>query len=168
MGIGYVLGELPNSFVKRQLDITPGKTGGGPLGALFFLVDQADSILGSFLVGWIVWVPPLRVAAAIVLWLTALHIVLNVLLYLARVRRNVRANRTPATGPRSKRGRRRRSAMPRVDFDIWAPDQDDIGPAPRTPAAPRCRCPGSARGEARSRSFPSSWSPRTRAGASCG
>lgn len=88
-GVGYVLGELPNSFVKRRIDITPGKTGAGPLGALFFLVDQADSIVGFLLVACVVWVPPLRVAVAIVFWLTALHIALNLLLYLARVRRNV-------------------------------------------------------------------------------
>ncbi len=88
-GVGYVLGELPNSFLKRRLDIVPGKTGAGALGALFFLLDQADSVLGFFLVAWVVWVPPLRVAVAIVLWLTALHVVLNLLLYLARIRRNV-------------------------------------------------------------------------------
>src|SRR5262245_34607901 len=42
LGGGAILGELPNSFVKRQLDIAPGATARGPLRALFYLWDQVD------------------------------------------------------------------------------------------------------------------------------
>jgi CDP-2,3-bis-(O-geranylgeranyl)-sn-glycerol synthase len=46
-GAGFMLGELPNSFVKRQLDIAPGARAAGPAGALLqFALDRADSGIG--------------------------------------------------------------------------------------------------------------------------
>jgi len=49
-GLGFMLGELPNSFLKRQLDIPPG---GAPdllfARVLFFLIDRFDSITGMLL-----------------------------------------------------------------------------------------------------------------------
>lgn len=46
-GLGFMLGELPNSFVKRQLDVAPGMAPRGPAAALVtFVVDRLDSILG--------------------------------------------------------------------------------------------------------------------------
>jgi hypothetical protein len=46
-GLGFMLGELPNSFVKRQLDIAPGMAPRGTLAAIgTFVVDRVDSILG--------------------------------------------------------------------------------------------------------------------------
>ncbi len=49
-GLGYALGELPNSFVKRQLDIPPGQIARTRLGTwLNFLIDQTDSVIGASL-----------------------------------------------------------------------------------------------------------------------
>jgi len=46
-GLGFMLGELPNSFVKRQLDIAPGMAPRGTLATIAtFIVDRVDSILG--------------------------------------------------------------------------------------------------------------------------
>jgi CDP-2,3-bis-(O-geranylgeranyl)-sn-glycerol synthase len=45
-GLGFMLGELPNSFVKRRLGVDPGAAGGGRWGALQFLFDRVDSGLG--------------------------------------------------------------------------------------------------------------------------
>ena len=46
-GLGFMLGELPNSFVKRQLDIAPGAAPRGRLAAATsIVVDRLDSILG--------------------------------------------------------------------------------------------------------------------------
>ena len=42
-GSAYIVGELPNSLVKRQLNIHPGSAAEGPLRRLFWLVDQVDS-----------------------------------------------------------------------------------------------------------------------------
>ena len=47
-GVGFMAGELPNSFVKRQLDIAPGAAANGPFRRpAFFLVDRMDSALGA-------------------------------------------------------------------------------------------------------------------------
>jgi hypothetical protein len=49
-GLGFMAGELPNSFVKRQLDIQPGEPGGGSLRrAIFLVVDRLDSVAGVLL-----------------------------------------------------------------------------------------------------------------------
>lgn len=48
--LGFMAGELPNSFIKRQLGIRPGEAAEGRLTApLFFLVDRLDSSLGLML-----------------------------------------------------------------------------------------------------------------------
>lgn len=50
IGVTYMLFELPNSFIKRRLDIEAGKQGKGFLGALFFAIDQIDSLVGVMFV----------------------------------------------------------------------------------------------------------------------
>jgi len=49
-GLAYVLAELPNSFLKRRVDIPPGKNARGIKGLLFLALDQADSVIGCVLV----------------------------------------------------------------------------------------------------------------------
>lgn len=89
MGAGYVLGELPNSFLKRRVGVTPGKTSGGTFGAVFFLVDQADSVIGALGLALLFFPYPLALFAVGLVCLTLLHLVLNGALYLTRVRRNL-------------------------------------------------------------------------------
>src|SRR5215813_2470572 len=49
-GLGFMLGELPNSFVKRQLDVAPGMAPPGRVGTMVtFVVDRVDSILGMLI-----------------------------------------------------------------------------------------------------------------------
>lgn len=46
-GLAFMLAELPNSFVKRQLGIAPGLPASNPfLRTVFFVVDRCDSVLG--------------------------------------------------------------------------------------------------------------------------
>ncbi len=46
-GLGFMLGELPNSFIKRQLDVAPGlPPAGGVARVVSFVADRVDSILG--------------------------------------------------------------------------------------------------------------------------
>ncbi|HEX2269662.1 MAG TPA: CDP-archaeol synthase [Pyrinomonadaceae bacterium] len=46
-GFGFMPGELPNSFVKRQLGILPGQAPASRLtGTICFAVDHVDSIVG--------------------------------------------------------------------------------------------------------------------------
>jgi CDP-2,3-bis-(O-geranylgeranyl)-sn-glycerol synthase len=62
-GAGFMAGELPNSFVKRQLDIAPGAAPSGSLAiAVQFLFDRLDSGIGMLLalslvvpVAWQTW-----------------------------------------------------------------------------------------------------------------
>jgi hypothetical protein len=62
LGGGYIGGELPNSFLKRQLDIGPGEAASSPgLRWLFWLLDQVDSLAGVLLCMALVWTPPLAV-----------------------------------------------------------------------------------------------------------
>ena len=49
-GLGFMFGELPNSFVKRQFDIEPGAPARHPVAQrLCFVIDQSDSVIGGLL-----------------------------------------------------------------------------------------------------------------------
>lgn len=48
LGFGAILGELPNSFVKRRLSIAPGGRAPGFLGPVFYLWDQVDVLTTSW------------------------------------------------------------------------------------------------------------------------
>ncbi len=75
-GIGFMLGELPNSLMKRQLDIAPGMQPASMAGRVIcFVIDQSDSVLGALLalalvvqVPWLTWVAIL-LAGPLVHWL---------------------------------------------------------------------------------------------------
>lgn len=72
-GLGFMLGELPNSFLKRRLGIPPGGAPGRASAKVaFFVLDRLDSILGmlvavSLLVPtpWSVWAWVLLIGPAI-------------------------------------------------------------------------------------------------------
>ena len=49
LGLGFVVGELLNSFVKRHLDIRPGTQRRSPLGIALSIFDQADFVPGVWL-----------------------------------------------------------------------------------------------------------------------
>jgi hypothetical protein len=49
-GFGFMAGELPNSFIKRQLDIDPGASARrGAAAAAQFAIDRVDSGVGMLL-----------------------------------------------------------------------------------------------------------------------
>lgn len=81
-GSGYVLGELPNSFIKRQLDIKPGEMASGRLSKpLLFVVDQVDSVIGVLVaLSLFYYVSPLQWLLVLVLGFVV-HYAFNVLLY---------------------------------------------------------------------------------------
>lgn len=86
-GLGYILAELPNSFLKRRLGIAPGATPDRHKG-LFILLDQLDSGIGVALawvlylgVGW-------EVFAAFVLSFPVTALVVKRLLYWARLKKS--------------------------------------------------------------------------------
>ena len=50
VGVAAMLSELPNSFIKRQFEIAPGRAAKGWKGVIFYVYDQIDFLLGSWLV----------------------------------------------------------------------------------------------------------------------
>lgn len=89
LGLGYSLFELPNSFIKRRLDIKPGKTINGIKKVIFVFLDQADSVFGCCLVVSLFYNMTLTFYMLYVLLGAITHILLNVLLYFMRLRENM-------------------------------------------------------------------------------
>ena len=89
LGLGYALFELPNSFLKRRLGITPGKTISGAWRALFIVLDQADSIFGCALVVWLFYDLGIGLYLLYVLVGAFTHIIFNMLLYFCKLRKNL-------------------------------------------------------------------------------
>jgi hypothetical protein len=81
LGAGVVIGELPNSFVKRQLDIEPGAQLRSPGGALLSLYDQADFVPVVWLLLLPLWAMKPWQAAFVFAVVAAAHLVINVIGY---------------------------------------------------------------------------------------
>lgn len=89
LGLAYSLFELPNSFLKRRIGITPGKTLEGAQKVFFIFLDQADSVFGCAFVVWMFYpIGPWKYLLYVILG-SATHIVLNMLLYFLHLRKNM-------------------------------------------------------------------------------
>jgi len=89
IGFTYMLFELPNSFIKRRLNIKPGKTETGILGLIFFVIDQIDSLIGvMFLIYLFSEISIVKYFGYIALGAFT-HIGINVVLYLLKIRKNI-------------------------------------------------------------------------------
>ncbi|MBW7477203.1 CDP-archaeol synthase [Paenibacillus oenotherae] len=80
-GFAYVLFELPNSFIKRRLNIPPGRNIKGWTGISFTLIDQADSVIGCVLATYIFYHPTGLEVLLFLLIGTGIHYVVNLLLF---------------------------------------------------------------------------------------
>ena len=81
LGAGVVLGELPNSFIKRRLDIVPGGRRGSPVGVAIAIYDQADFVPVSALTLRPLWrMTALEVAEAFAV-VAGAHAAVNVVGY---------------------------------------------------------------------------------------
>ena len=49
VGVAAMLSELPNSFIKRRLDIAPGTAAKGWKAVIFYAYDQIDFAIGAWL-----------------------------------------------------------------------------------------------------------------------
>ena len=86
-GLGFMLGELPNSFVKRQLDIAPGDRARGGMAAMWqFVFDRADSGLGMLCALSIAVPTPWATWALVLLIGWVVHWSFSVVLFLLRVK----------------------------------------------------------------------------------
>ena len=75
-----MVGELPNSFLKRQLDIRPGQPAVGLWQHFFFVVDQIDSIVAGLLAVALVVPVPLTTWLVVILSGGIVHWLFNVTL----------------------------------------------------------------------------------------
>ena len=89
LGLGYALFELPNSFLKRRLDIEEGKTAKGFKKYFFIFLDQADSIFGIVLVVHLFYSLTLVQYLLYVLLGAVTHIIMNMILYFMKLRKNI-------------------------------------------------------------------------------
>ena len=88
-GFTYMLLELPNSFLKRRLNIKSGKTESGIKGIIFFLYDQIDSLIGVMFLLYLFSNFTIWKYFGYVLLGGATHLLLNIAMYLLRIRRNI-------------------------------------------------------------------------------
>ncbi len=89
LGLAYAVFELPNSFIKRRLGIVPGKSLSGFWKVFFVFFDQADSVFGCVLV--VCLYAPMSVGFYFLYVLVGAvtHIVINMLLYFCKLRKNM-------------------------------------------------------------------------------
>jgi CDP-2,3-bis-(O-geranylgeranyl)-sn-glycerol synthase len=78
---GVVGGELPNSFLKRRLDLAPGTQRGGATGAALTVLDQGDLVLGIWAALAPLWRMPARDALDAFVLVSAIHAGVNVVGY---------------------------------------------------------------------------------------
>jgi CDP-2,3-bis-(O-geranylgeranyl)-sn-glycerol synthase len=81
IGAGTVLGELPNSFLKRRLGIAPGRRRRSPLGVALTVWDQVDFVPAVVLLLAPIWVMPLESVAAGLVAVALIHLAINVVGY---------------------------------------------------------------------------------------
>jgi CDP-archaeol synthase len=79
LGVSVVVGELPNSFLKRQLGIQPGAQRRDGLGIAISMFDQADFVLVAWLLLLPLWVMSVGQAVVVFAVVAAVHMVINVI-----------------------------------------------------------------------------------------
>lgn len=89
-GFGYVLFELPNSFIKRRIDIQPGKNAKRIKGIIFTFIDQADSVIGCIFFMLFFYKPDILILVFLFIIGVGIHYIINVLLYLIGLKNQAR------------------------------------------------------------------------------
>ncbi len=86
-GAGFMAGELPNSFLKRQLGIPPGEAPTNRVAkSLFFVLDRLDSIIGMLLVVSLTVPTPWQTWAYVIVIGSLIHWSFSALLFLVGVK----------------------------------------------------------------------------------
>lgn len=81
LGLGFVAGELPNSFLKRQVGIQPGAQSRSVLGVALSIFDQADFVPGIWLALAPLWLMPPAQALVVFAVAVVVHLLINVIGY---------------------------------------------------------------------------------------
>ncbi|HEX7340929.1 MAG TPA: CDP-archaeol synthase [Rhodanobacteraceae bacterium] len=87
LGLGYMLSELPNSFLKRRLGVAEGMLpDNGRWRPWFLLADQVDSVIGCLVVCWLFLGFGLPVLLMALVLGVGAHLLVNASLYATGVR----------------------------------------------------------------------------------
>ena len=78
LGLGYILGELPNSFLKRQMGIPEGRLRKGVSALVQYLIDQIDSVIGVTVVAALLYGLPLEGIIVLLVLGTTVHIIIDI------------------------------------------------------------------------------------------
>jgi CDP-diglyceride synthetase len=87
LGLGYILAELPNSWMKRKMGIKPGELS-PKFPVLFSVIDQADSALSCGLIYYLFSVVDFIELLMLVSFGTVLHLAINIVLFKVGLRKN--------------------------------------------------------------------------------
>lgn len=87
LGAGYCLAELPNSFIKRRLGVKEGQTS-ERYKWFFVILDQADSAVGCMVAYRLIIPIAFTTMVFTIVFGTAIHLILNITLYLVGIRKN--------------------------------------------------------------------------------
>ena len=81
--------ELPNSFIKRAIGISPGEHMKSITGYIFFIIDQIDSLIGVFLL--LIYYSDITIQKYLIYILIGAmtHIVINYILIIFKIRRRL-------------------------------------------------------------------------------
>lgn len=77
LGLGFVVAELPNSFLKRRCGVPPGEQAVGRRYWFFTALDQLDSVVGCLGVLAIVWSPPWQLVVTALFLCSFVHVAFN-------------------------------------------------------------------------------------------
>lgn len=90
VGTVAMLGELPNSFLKRQLGIAPGKVSRGVIAVFFYVLDQIDLLVAFWLVlALLVHIQLVHMGLSVIIVLVV-HPLVTITGYYLGMRRSVR------------------------------------------------------------------------------
>lgn len=86
LGLGYVISELPNSYVKRRMGIKPGETS-DRYPWLFSFLDQTDSAVGCIIVYALFGIGDGSLWTVLFFFGAVVHVVVNLILWACGLRR---------------------------------------------------------------------------------
>jgi len=81
LGIGYAVTELPNSFIKRQLDVPAGGPANIRFRTYFLVADQVDSVIGSTIAMLCIYPASISLCVTTILIGSSLHFIIDRYLY---------------------------------------------------------------------------------------
>ena len=86
LGLAYVVFELPNSFIKRRINIPPGKNIKGIKGVFFTVIDQVDSLIGCVTAMSLFTEMSFGEFCFVVLVCSMVHYLINILMYFVKLK----------------------------------------------------------------------------------